>query len=81
MSVHPLEQKGNKTMEPIGLYRIITMKPVTWRRAAVPVGLCTGVDIPRHWHSQSCCLTSFWMQFCSALPSFQALGIEFSFGK
>ena len=35
MSVHSLEQKGNITMEPIRLYRIIAMKQVTWQRGAV----------------------------------------------
>lgn len=35
MSAYLQEQKGNQTMEPIRLYRVITMKPVTWHRGAV----------------------------------------------
>lgn len=68
-------------MEPIRCYRITTMKPVTWQRGAHMSGFMYRELIPRHWRDQSCCLTLFWMQLYSALPSFQALGVEFSFGK
>lgn len=79
MSAYLLEQKGNETMEPIRLYRIITMKPVTWQTPCERDYVES--DNPRHWHSQSCCLTLFWVQLFSALPSFLVLGIEISFGK